>query len=233
MITLTGGELRQWNDQHIYSCCNYHHHSCYRDPDNNQKCIFNNSIYMSSPCQWWPCILCRIGWPRCPSGSPLDPSLGTRSGASTARLGCSSTGKPMGMLVKGHHNNYVGHGYPAYSHHDKIPQWWENVSNDEGGNVSVSKTHHTPYTMMNYILEYMWKPYNIWQLPNEFPNWISHRIRFSHTSYFFTYIVTCGQEDNGSSLNSCTVTSSALGPVPEWLGNEVLEQVGVGDKILY
>ena len=29
------------------------------------------------------------------------------------------------------------------------------VSNDEGGNVSVSKTHHTPYTMMNYILEYI------------------------------------------------------------------------------
>ena len=35
-------------------------------------------------------------------------------------------------------------GYPAYSHHDKIPPWWGNVSNDEGGNVSVSKTHHTP-----------------------------------------------------------------------------------------
>ena len=52
MITLTGGELRQWNDQHIYSCCNYHRHSCYRDPDNNQKCIHNNSIYMSSPCQF-------------------------------------------------------------------------------------------------------------------------------------------------------------------------------------
>ena len=29
------------------------------------------------------------------------------------------------------------------------------VSNDEGGNVSVSKTHHTPYTMTNLILEYM------------------------------------------------------------------------------
>ena len=35
-------------------------------------------------------------------------------------------------------------GLPAYSHHDKIPPWWGNVSNDEGGNVSVSKTHHTP-----------------------------------------------------------------------------------------
>ena len=46
-------------------------------------------------------------------------------------------------------------GYPAYSHHDKIPPRWGSVSNDEGGNVSVSKTHHTPYTMMNYILEYI------------------------------------------------------------------------------
>ena len=35
-------------------------------------------------------------------------------------------------------------GYPAYSHHDKIPPWWGIDSNDEGGNVSVSKTHHTP-----------------------------------------------------------------------------------------
>ena len=34
-------------------------------------------------------------------------------------------------------------GYPAYSHHDKIPPWWEHVSNDKGGNVSVSKSHHT------------------------------------------------------------------------------------------
>ena len=23
-----------------------------------------------------------------------------------------------------------GDGYPAYSHHDKIPPWWGNVSND-------------------------------------------------------------------------------------------------------
>ena len=28
-------------------------------------------------------------------------------------------------------------------HHDKIPPWWEYVSNDKGGNVSVSKSHHT------------------------------------------------------------------------------------------
>ena len=37
-----------------------------------------------------------------------------------------------------------GDGYPAYSHHDKISPWWGIVSNDEGGNVPVSKTHHTP-----------------------------------------------------------------------------------------
>ena len=40
--------------------------------------------------------------------------------------------------------DHDGYGYPAYSHHDKIPPWWEIVSNDEGGNVPVSKTHHTP-----------------------------------------------------------------------------------------
>ena len=34
-------------------------------------------------------------------------------------------------------------GLQAYSHHDKIPPWWEYVSNDKGGNVSVSKSHHT------------------------------------------------------------------------------------------
>ena len=31
-------------------------------------------------------------------------------------------------------------GYPAYSHHDKIPPWWGNVSNDKGGNMSVTKS---------------------------------------------------------------------------------------------
>ena len=34
-------------------------------------------------------------------------------------------------------------GLPAYSHNDKIPPWWGNVSNDKGGNVSVSNSHHT------------------------------------------------------------------------------------------
>ena len=34
-------------------------------------------------------------------------------------------------------------GLPTYSHHDKIPPLWESVSNDKGGNVSVSKFHHT------------------------------------------------------------------------------------------
>ena len=35
-------------------------------------------------------------------------------------------------------------GLPAYYHHDKIPPWWECVSNDKGGNVSVSKSDHDP-----------------------------------------------------------------------------------------
>ena len=34
-------------------------------------------------------------------------------------------------------------GLPAHSHHDNIPPWWGNVSNDKGGNVSVSNSHHT------------------------------------------------------------------------------------------
>ena len=42
-----------------------------------------------------------------------------------------------------HHHHHHHHGLPAYSHHDKIPPWWEYVSNDKGGNVSVSKSHHT------------------------------------------------------------------------------------------
>ena len=40
----------------------------------------------------------------------------------------------------GYHHH---HGYPAYSHHDKIPPCWEYVSNDKGGNASVTKSHHT------------------------------------------------------------------------------------------
>ena len=36
-----------------------------------------------------------------------------------------------------------GLGLPAYSHHDKMPPWWGNVSNDKDGNVSVSNSHHT------------------------------------------------------------------------------------------
>ena len=49
-------------------------------------------------------------------------------------------------LSTDHDDHYFhhGHGYPAYSHHDKIPPWWGNVSNNEGGNVPVSKNHHTP-----------------------------------------------------------------------------------------
>ena len=38
-------------------------------------------------------------------------------------------------------------GLPAYSHHNKIPPWWGNVSNDKGLNVSVS--NFPPY-MKNF-----------------------------------------------------------------------------------
>ena len=34
-------------------------------------------------------------------------------------------------------------GYPAHSHHDKIPLLWVNVSNDKDGKMSVTKSHHT------------------------------------------------------------------------------------------
>ena len=33
-------------------------------------------------------------------------------------------------------------GYPAYSHHDKFPPWWVFVRDDNGGNLSVTKSHH-------------------------------------------------------------------------------------------
>ena len=43
-----------------------------------------------------------------------------------------------------HHRHRHHHrGYPAHSHHDKIPPWWVNVSNDKGGNMSLTKSHHT------------------------------------------------------------------------------------------
>ena len=33
-------------------------------------------------------------------------------------------------------------GYPAHSHHDKFPPWWDFVRDDDGGNLSVTKSHH-------------------------------------------------------------------------------------------
>ena len=33
-------------------------------------------------------------------------------------------------------------GLPANSHHDKNPPWWEFVSNEYGGNMPVTKSHH-------------------------------------------------------------------------------------------
>ena len=34
------------------------------------------------------------------------------------------------------------HDYPANSHHDKNPPWWEFVGNEYGGNMPVTKSHH-------------------------------------------------------------------------------------------
>ena len=47
------------------------------------------------------------------------------------------------VIIGRSHHDHHHHGLPAYSHHDKIPPWWEYVSNDKGGNVSVTKSHHT------------------------------------------------------------------------------------------
>ena len=33
-------------------------------------------------------------------------------------------------------------GYPAHSHHDKFPPWWDFDRDDDGGNLSVTKSHH-------------------------------------------------------------------------------------------
>ena len=33
-------------------------------------------------------------------------------------------------------------GLPANSHHDKNPPWWEFVSNEYGGNMPVTNSHH-------------------------------------------------------------------------------------------
>ena len=63
------------------------------------------------------------------------------------------------------------HGYPAYSHHDKIPPWWEYVSNDKGGNMSVTKSHHT-WKILLGVCMFQSIPYNNGQLPNvQFSNW--------------------------------------------------------------
>ena len=45
--------------------------------------------------------------------------------------------------VSDHHDDHDDDGLPAHSHHDNIPPWWGNVSNDKGGSVSVSNSHHT------------------------------------------------------------------------------------------
>ena len=65
-----------------------------------------------------------------------------------------------------HHHHHVDRcrhhllGYPAYSQNDKIPPWWGNVSNDEGGNVSGQKpTKHNDELFFWSI--YMWLTVNL------------------------------------------------------------------------
>ena len=53
----------------------------------------------------------------------------------------------------------VYHGYPAHSHHDKIPPWWGNVSNDKGRNMSVTKSHHTWKILLRIYMSQS-TPYN-------------------------------------------------------------------------
>ena len=41
------------------------------------------------------------------------------------------------------HDNIDHHdGLPAYSHHDKIPPWWEYIINRGGGFLSPAYSHH-------------------------------------------------------------------------------------------
>ena len=56
----------------------------------------------------------------------------------------------MVLLLAGQsgHNNDKYDGPPAHSHHDKNPPWWEFVSNDYGGNMPVTKSHHMIMMMM-------------------------------------------------------------------------------------
>ena len=52
-------------------------------------------------------------------------------------------GRLIGSNGRHHHGHtHRHHGYPAHSHHDKIPPWWDFVRDDDGGNLSVTKSHH-------------------------------------------------------------------------------------------
>ena len=41
-----------------------------------------------------------------------------------------------------HHGQNPKNGLQAHSHHDKFPPWWDFVREDDGGNLSVTKSHH-------------------------------------------------------------------------------------------
>ena len=44
----------------------------------------------------------------------------------------------------------TGEGYPANSHHDKFPPWWEFVRDDYGGILSPDKFPPLMIMMKNY-----------------------------------------------------------------------------------
>ena len=68
-------------------------------------------------------------------------------------------------------------GYSAYSHRDKIPPWWGNVSNDEGGNMSVSKIHHTPCWIIFWSI-YICLTANLLWLNDEISNFAKNNPEF-------------------------------------------------------
>ena len=99
--------------------------------------------------------------------------------------------RPLIVVTSTSYHHHHHHGYPAYSHHDKIPPWWGIVSNDEGGNVPVSKTHHTPWWII------FWSIY-VYQVTHITSG--SFGMNFQVDLSFFTYMVTImvafGLEDN-------------------------------------
>ena len=99
-----------------------------------------------------------------------------------------------GKVNHHHHHYHHDDGYSAYSHHDKIPPWWGNVSNDEGGNVSVSKTHH--YELFFGVYIYQVSHATSGSFGMNFQIEPQNQVQ---PHFCLIFIVACGQEDNGAS----------------------------------